>query len=87
MIKPVALYARVSSEKQVQANTIDSQISAIIHRIHSDGYTLPEEYKFIDDGHSGTTLMRPALERLRDLASTSEIDKIYVHSPDRLARR
>ena len=87
MNKQVALYARVSSEKQVQANTIDSQIFEIKKRIECDGYAIKEEYKFVDDGHSGSTLMRPALEHLRDLVSNNEIDIIYIHSPDRLARR
>jgi DNA invertase Pin-like site-specific DNA recombinase len=39
MSKQVALYARVSSEKQVQANTIGSQIYAIKKYIQSEGYT------------------------------------------------
>lgn len=33
------------------------------------------------------TLVRPSLERLRDAAYTGAIDLLYVHSPDRLARR
>jgi site-specific DNA recombinase len=32
------------------------------------------------------TLARPALDRLRDLAAVGAIDRIYVHSPDMLAR-
>jgi Resolvase, N terminal domain len=38
-------------------------------------------------GYSGTTLVRPALERLRDLAAAGSFQRLYVHSPDRLARR
>ena len=30
---------------------------------------------------------RPALERLRDVAYAGAIDRLYVHSPDRLARK
>ena len=44
------------------------------------------ERQFVDDGYSGATLIRPALDRLRDLVSVGAIDRIYVHSPDRLAR-
>jgi site-specific DNA recombinase len=77
-----ALYARVSSEKQAQANTIASQIAALENRIASDGYTLLDEFKFIDNGYSGSNLTRPALEALRDKVAGGEIDKIYVHSPD-----
>ena len=87
MNKQIALYARVSSEKQVQANTISSQLATLKDRIQTDGHALQEDYIFVDDGHSGSTLMRPALERLRDSASNNEIKKIYIHSPDRLARK
>src|SRR3954454_17480852 len=43
--------------------------------------------RFVDDGYSGATLARPALEQLRDLAAAGALDRVYVHSPDRLARR
>ena len=42
--------------------------------------------RFLDEGHSGATLIRPALERLRDLAATGAVDRLYVHSPDRLRK-
>ena len=45
------------------------------------------ELTFIDDGCSGATLLRPSLERLRDVAALQGIDRLYVHSPDRLARK
>jgi site-specific DNA recombinase len=41
----------------------------------------------MDDGYSGSTLIRPALERLRDVVAAGGIDRLYVHSPDRLARK
>ena len=44
----VAIYARVSSDKQAQANTIDSQIAALEARVESDDFELRNEYKFID---------------------------------------
>ena len=34
-----------------------------------------------------STLVRPALERLRDLVAAGGVDRLYVHSPDRLARK
>jgi site-specific DNA recombinase len=43
--------------------------------------------EFIDEGYSGTTLVRPALVRLRDLAAVGGIELLYVHSPDGLARK
>jgi len=83
----VALYARVSSEQQAEAGTIDSQIAALRERIALDGYRQTEELTFIDDGYSGASLIRPALEQLRDEAVLNGIDRLYVHSPDRLARK
>ena len=83
----VAIYARVSSEQQAQEQTIASQVAALRQRVAEDGFELPEELCFLDEGVSGSTLMRPALERLRDAAYVGGFQKLYVHSPDRLARR
>jgi len=83
----VALYARVSSEKQAEEGTVASQVAALEQRIAADGYMVDPEWRFIDDGVSGTTLLRPALERLRDLVATGAVDRLYVLAPDRLARR
>jgi site-specific DNA recombinase len=82
-----AIYARVSSDQQAEAGTIASQVEALRERVHHDGLSLDEELSFIDEGYSGSTLVRPALERLRDLAVAGAIDRLYVHSPDRLARK
>ena len=82
-----ALYARVSGEQQAAAHTIESQIAALSERAKTDGETVPPERQFLDDGYSGATLIRPAMERLRDLAAVGGIDRVYVHSPDRLARK
>jgi len=82
-----AFYARVSSDQQAQAGTIASQVEALQQRITQDGLTREEELCFVDDGYSGSTLIRPGLERLRDQAAAGAMDRLYVHSPDRLARR
>ena len=82
-----ALYARVSTERQAQANTIASQIEAIQHRVTHDGLTIDKSMCFIDDGYRGAILARPALEQLRDVAATGAIDRLYVLCPDRLARK
>ena len=83
----VAIYARVSSEQQAQAATIESQIQDLKDRIARDGYELEAEFCFLEDGFTGATLVRPALEQLRDAAYHGGIDRLYVHSPDRLARK
>jgi site-specific DNA recombinase len=82
----IAFDARVSSEQQNEAKTIESQIADLRSRIAADGGTIPVELEFIDDGYSGATLIRPALERLRDVAAAGGIEQLYIHCPDRLAR-
>lgn len=81
-----AIYARVSSEQQAQAHTIGSQVAALRDKVTSQGLELTAEMEFIDEGYSGATLVRPALERLRDVVAAGVVDRVYVHSPDRLAR-
>jgi site-specific DNA recombinase len=81
-----AIYARVSTDKQVECHTIDSQIEAIKERMVADGLQFEAELCF-SDGVSGETLDRPALERLRDQVAAGVLDRLYVHSPDRLARK
>jgi site-specific DNA recombinase len=81
-----ALYARVSSDHQAEEGTIASQVEALRHRAAADGLALDAELRFLDDGYSGSTLIRPALERLRDQAAAGALDRLYVLAPDRLAR-
>ncbi len=83
----VAIYARVSSEQQAEAHTIQSQLAALRARVAAAGLPLPPERAFIDEGYRGSTLVRPGLERLRDVAALGGVDCLYVHSPDRLARK
>src|SRR3954467_7268498 len=83
----VALYARVSSDQQTDQGTIASQVAALEARILQDGLPLEPDHRFIDEGHRGATLTRPALEHLRDAVAAGTVDRVYVHSPDRLARR
>jgi site-specific DNA recombinase len=83
----VAIYARVSSEQQADAHTVASQVAALRERVGADGLTVSEAMQFLDEGYSGATLVRPALERLRDVIAAGSVDRLYVHSPDRLARK
>jgi site-specific DNA recombinase len=82
----VAIYARVSSDQQAVTHTIASQVAALRDRVATDGLQLSAAMEFLDEGYSGATLIRPALERLRDVAAAGAVDRLYVHSPDRLAR-
>jgi len=83
----IAVYARVSSHQQSEKHTIESQLYALCDRVKKDGFELSDEQYFIDEGFSGATLLRPALERLRDVIANGGIDRVYVYDPDRLARK
>ena len=82
-----AIYARVSSERQRQDETIASQTVGLRELAGERGLLLPEDLIFEDEGFSGATLTRPALERLRDRAAEGAFEVLLCHAPDRLARR
>jgi len=82
-----AIYARVSSARQRDEQTIGSQTVALIEAAERWGLEVPADWIFEDEGYSGATLVRPALERLRDLAAQVPVDVVLCYSPDRLARR
>jgi site-specific DNA recombinase len=86
-MKMAAIYARVSSERQKEDQTIASQVAALIEHAQNEGYSIPEEWIFQDEGYSGAMLVRPGLERLRDLASEGQIETLLIYSPDRLSRK
>jgi site-specific DNA recombinase len=82
-----AIYARVSSDQQREAHTIASQTAALIEFAKRNEFEVPKEWVFEDEGHSGATLERPALERVRDLAAEGQIKAVLVYAPDRLSRK
>ena len=82
-----AIYARVSSTRQKEEHTIDSQTAAIRTFAEQQGLEVCDEWTFEDAGVSGATLVRPALDRLRDLIAQVPVEVVLVYSPDRLARR
>jgi len=86
-MKAAATYARVSSEQQKEENTIASQTAALIEFAREQGYGVPDEWVVEDEGFSGASLLRPGLERLRDLAAEGHIQAVLIHAPDRLSRK
>jgi DNA invertase Pin-like site-specific DNA recombinase len=82
-----AIYARVSSEQQREANTIASQTASLIEFAKNHDLEIPQEWVFEDDGYSGTTLERPGLEHVRDLAAEGQIQVVLAYAPDRLSRK
>ena len=77
----VALYARVSSDGQARDNTIASQIAALQERVAADGFRVLPDHAYVDEGYSGTILLRPALEKLRDAVAAGIITRIYPARP------
>jgi site-specific DNA recombinase len=86
MKKQAALYARVSSERQKDQKTIASQTALLREYAQAHDYVVPADWVFEDEGYSGSTLARPGLERLRDLAAEGLGETILVYAPDRLSR-
>jgi site-specific DNA recombinase len=86
-VTSAAIYARVSSARQKKDQTIASQTASL--RAHAAALRLevPAEWVFEDEGHSGATLVRPGLERLRDLVAQVGVDVVLCYAPDRLARK
>jgi site-specific DNA recombinase len=81
-----AVYARVSTTRQAQAQTIEQQLDRLQAAVAERGWTLDEQHVYRDDGYSGTSLGRPGLDRLRDHAALAELDLVLITAPDRLAR-
>ena len=83
---PVAVYARVSTQRQDQAQTTDKQLDRLRAHAAGQGWSLAADRVFRDDGYSGASLRRPGLDRLRDAAAGARLDRILITEPDRLAR-
>src|SRR5919107_2189721 len=80
------IYARVSTQRQAQADGLAQQIDRLQAHALQQGWSVAPEHIFRDDGYSGAKLTRPGLERLRDRAALRELDRVLITAPDRLAR-
>jgi site-specific DNA recombinase len=81
-----AVYARVSTTRQAQAQTIEQQLDRLRTAVAGRGWELGDQHVYRDDGYSGASLSRPGLDRLRDHAALADLDVVLVTAPDRLAR-
>ena len=81
-----AVYARVSTTRQAQAQTIEQQLDRLRAAVAERGWELEDQHVYRDDGFSGARLGRPGLDRLRDHAALADLDVVLVAAPDRLAR-
>jgi site-specific DNA recombinase len=82
----VATYARVSTQRQAQTQTIEQQMTRLRAHVQEQGWILDPEHIYRDEGCSGATLNRPGLDSLRDQAALAEFDVVLITEPDRLAR-
>jgi site-specific DNA recombinase len=82
----VAIYTRVSTPRQAQAQKIDQQVERLKGYAVRKSWTLEEEHLYLDEGYSGATLNRPGLDALRDAAAMAEFEVVLLTAPDRLAR-
>ncbi len=81
----VSVYGRVSSSNQENEGTIETQLSAVNRLINEKGYIVTKKY--IDEGWSGDSIVRPNLDQLRMDAKKKIFDAVVIYDPDRLARR
>jgi site-specific DNA recombinase len=82
----VAIYIRWSTDDQSEGTTLAVQTEACQHYVVSQGWRVREDLVFIDDGHSGGSLDRPAMAKLRRAVQAGEIDCVVVFKLDRLSR-
>ena len=88
LLKIGAAYIRVSDERQDEYSP-DSQLKKIREYAAKDGYQIPDEYVFYDDGISGkSTRKRDDFNRMIAIAKekTHPFDVIYVWKFSRFAR-
>src|SRR3954452_1917747 len=86
-MKTTAIYVRVSTDRQAQAQTIQQQVERLQAYLMTEGQALAEDHIFRDDGYSGSSLNRPGLDQLRDRIKRACLERVLITSPDRLARR
>jgi site-specific DNA recombinase len=78
------IYARVSTEDQVEKYGLPVQLHACRDCAASRGLSIIEE--ICDEGITGTTMDRPGLGRLRRLVRDGAIDVVLMYDVDRLSR-
>jgi site-specific DNA recombinase len=83
----IAVYVRVSTQTPCQTQSIEQQLQRLRTHVQTQGWDLPDEHVFRDDGYSGASLNRPGLDRLRERIAQRAFDRVLITAPDRLARK
>jgi site-specific DNA recombinase len=79
-----AIYARVSTDEQVEGTSLDTQLERCRAYVESQGWSVAAE--FVDEGVSGATASRPALDRLMAAVRAGSASKVVVAKLDRFGR-
>jgi site-specific DNA recombinase len=84
-LRRVVLYARVSTERQASGGySLAQQMEALREHAAREGYEVLEEV--VDRGHSGATLQRPGIDRVRHLVAAGGVSAVLAQDRDRIAR-
>ncbi len=88
LISRAAIFARVSSEEQVQGTSLSSQVADCREKARAEGYVVEDVDIFVEEGVSGALPMekRPLLKQVFDLIDSYHYQALYLYSPDRLSR-
>ena len=78
--KSVAIYARVSTDKQ----KVDMQLDELRDYVKRAGWKIYRE--FVDEGYTGKNTIRPAFKQMLDEARRRKFDVLLVWKLDRLSR-
>ena len=82
----IAIYVRVSTQLQSQAQTIEQQLERLQDYAKAQQWNIQTDQIFRDDGYSGAKLKRPGLDQLRENVAMAKFTRILMTAPDRLSR-
>ena len=86
-MKQAAVYMRVSTQNQEDEQTIENQYMELLKRISEDKNFLVPDCEYRDDGWSGTSLERPALDQMRADAMDGKFEILYFYDRGRVSRK
>ena len=84
-MKKACIYARVSTDEQVEGYSVDEQIRMCRAAIEAKGWECVKVYS--DPGISGRTMKRPGLQEMMAAIAAREIEAVFVYKLDRLSRK
>lgn len=86
IINKAALYERVSTlEQALEGYSLGAQDDKLTKHAEYMGYEIFDKY--VDDGYSGSSLNRPAIQRLIDDIENARVNIVLIYKLDRLSRR